>query len=147
VIFWLLLLLLLTSNPVSAQTHQPRHHEKQTKVVVTTTATGYCLPGKMTNDVITIVGHKKAIRNGKKGCIALSRKLAKDLNLKGGKGTYNYKFGSIVVLHGTNGYDGEYIFTDLMPPQWRKYRVDIYFTSVEKCKKFGLKRCRLYVKL
>jgi hypothetical protein len=101
----------------------------------------------MSSDVITIVGHKNAVKKGRKGCIALSRKLAKDLNLKGGKGIYNYKFGAIIVLKGTTGYDGEYEFMDLMPPQWRRYRVDIYFTSVKKCKKFGLKQCQLYVKL
>lgn len=137
-------MLLLTSNPALGSTNQPRQTAK-----VCVSATGYCLPGTMTSGVITQVGHAKARGQGRKGCLALSRKLAKDLGLHNGS-TYNYKFGTIIVIEGSNGYDGEYEFMDLMPPKWDRhkngYRIDIYFPTVNQCYTFGVKNLKLYVK-
>jgi hypothetical protein len=32
---------------------------------------------------------------------------------------YDYKFGTVIVIEGSNGYDGKYLFLDLMPARWR----------------------------
>jgi 3D (Asp-Asp-Asp) domain-containing protein len=131
------MILALTTNPAPALTDQPRQSAK-----VTVTATGYCLPGKMTCGTTTKAGQELARAQGCKGCIALSRGLARDLGLWNGK-PYDYKFGTVIVIEGSNGYDGKYLFLDLMPARWRYYRVDIYFPKLRECRVFGVRRCQL----
>jgi 3D (Asp-Asp-Asp) domain-containing protein len=125
----LLCFLLLTLNPDSGQT-QPRR-----PAPVAIVATAYCLPGTMTSGQRT---HR--------GCIALSRSLAKDLGLYRGPGQYDYQFGAVVELNGAGPYDGEYVFMDLMPQRWRHYRVDIWMPTAQQCRAFGIKKCQLKVR-
>lgn len=121
---------MLIPNPAIGQTNQPRQEAR-----VAIVATAYCLTGRMSNGEIV---HAR--------CIALSRPLAKDLGLKNGPGQYDYAFGSIVVIEGSGGYDGEYMFKDLMPPRWKHYRVDVWFPTLHQCKVFDVRRCQLYAK-
>lgn len=137
----LLLLLAITLNPVDGLTDRPRQTES-----VEILATAYRLPGKMTCGTVTHKGHEEALKKGRRGCIALSRPLARDLGLKSGKGTYDYAFGTVVEIRGSKGYDGEYIFLDLMPPKWKHYRVDIWFPTLRECRVFGARPCSLLVK-
>jgi hypothetical protein len=51
------------------------------------------------------------------------------------------KFGDIVEI---KNY-GYFIFTDLMPPKWKHFRVDIYHPDLKWCKSFGLKRGQIEV--
>jgi hypothetical protein len=95
------------------------------------TITAYCLAGKETT-------------SGKRvypGCLALSRPLARRLGLKSGRGAYDYRFGTRIVVEGV----GCFTFDDLMPPQWRHPRVDIHRPTVRQAVAFGLKRARVYV--
>jgi hypothetical protein len=75
----------------------------------------------------------------KGGCIALSRKLAKDLGLYQGPGKYDYLFGATIEVVGV----GYFTFADLMPEKWRHYRVDIWFLTLRECKVFGVKKCQI----
>ncbi|HZE20751.1 MAG TPA: hypothetical protein VE082_01740, partial [Desulfobaccales bacterium] len=95
---------------------------------------------------VTRKGHAEALRRGHRGCIALSRPLARNLGLKTGQGTYDYAFGTVVIIKGSEGYDGEYVFMDLMPARWRHYRVDIWFPTLRQCHVFGVRTCSLLVK-
>lgn len=99
----------------------------------------------MANGEITSEAHGKLVKRGYQGCIALSRKLAKDLGLKSGKGQYDYAFGSIIVIDGV----GKFVFKDLMPKKWdyhdNGYRVDIWFPTLKGCRVFGVKRCNVRV--
>lgn len=99
----------------------------------TVVATAYCLKGHTTSGPTTSQVHQKG------GCIALSRKLAKDLGLYKGPGQYDYRFGAIIEVVGV----GRFIFADLMPKKWKGYRVDIYYPTRKKCLVFGVKRCRI----
>lgn len=137
----LLLFLTLILNPVVAQTDQSRQTES-----VAIIATTYRLRGSMTCGTVTEQGYKEARKKGYRGCIALSRPLARDMGLKTGKGTHDYAFGTIVIISGSEGYDGEYVFMDLMPPKWRHYRVDIWVPTLQECNIFGVRRCWLLVK-
>jgi 3D (Asp-Asp-Asp) domain-containing protein len=98
-------------------------------------ATAYCLKGPTTSGPTTVEVHQLG------GCIALSRSLAQDLGLKRGPGQYAYKFGAIIEVIGV----GRFIFADLMPPQWRHYRVDIYYPTCREARVFGIKRCQIRV--
>jgi 3D (Asp-Asp-Asp) domain-containing protein len=100
---------------------------------MTVNATAYCLKGHTTSGPTTAQVYKTG------GCIALSRKLAKDLGLYKGPGKYDYHFGTIIEVVGV----GRFIFADLMPPQWRHYRVDIYQPTLRQCRVFGVKRCQV----
>jgi hypothetical protein len=94
------------------------------------TITAYCLKGQKTT-------------SGKRvypGCLALSRPLARSLGLKSGPGTYDYRFGTRIVVEGV----GCFVFDDLMPPQWRRPRVDIHRATLKECREFGLKRARVW---
>ncbi len=115
-------LLLLTLNPATGNC-QP-----QPMVV----ATAYCLKGMTTSGLRTTEIHRML-----GGCIALSRKLAKDLGLRNGSG--RYEFGAIIEVSGV----GRFVFADLMPKKWVGYRVDIYFPSLRQCKVFGVKRTQV----
>jgi 3D (Asp-Asp-Asp) domain-containing protein len=99
------------------------------------TITAYCLKGHTTSGPTTAEVHQKG------GCIALSRKLAKDLGLYRGSGKYDYRFGAVIEVEGI----GQFIFADLMPPKWRGYRVDIFWPSLKRCKVFGVKRRKVKV--
>jgi len=99
------------------------------------TITAYCLKGHTTSGVSTAEVHQKG------GCIALSRKLAKDLGLYRGPGKYDYRFGVIIEVAGI----GRFIFADLMPPKWMGYRVDIYYPTLRQCRVFGVKKCQVRV--
>lgn len=96
-------------------------------------ATAYHLKGHTTSGPKTAVIHKQG------GCIALSRKLAKDLGLKKGPGKYDYHFGAVIEVVG----HGRFIFADLMPRKWSGYRVDIYHPTYKQAKVFGVKRCQV----
>lgn len=111
-----------------------------------TRATAYYRGKFMTNGERPSSGRSKAVAGGKRGVIALSRPLARDLGLKCGPGQFDYRFGVTVVLKGTGGYDGEYVFKDLMPRQWKHYRVDIYFPTLRECRVFGLRECQIWLK-
>lgn len=117
--------LLLTLNPTVVLASQKE------KVMVV--ATAYCLKGKTTS------GPKTSQIKG--GCIALSRNLAQDLGLKKGKGEFNYAFGVTIELIGV----GKYIFSDLMPKQWKHYRVDVWHPTLKQCHVFGVKKCQLRI--
>jgi 3D (Asp-Asp-Asp) domain-containing protein len=97
--------------------------------------TAYCLKGHTTSGPTTAAVHRKG------GCLALSRKLAKDLGLYRGPGKYDYRFGVIIEVAGV----GRFIFADLMPPQWEGYRVDIYWHTLRQCRVFGVKKCQVKV--
>ncbi len=56
--------------------------------------TAYCLKGHTTSGLTTAEVHQKG------GCIALSRKLAKDLGLYRGPRKYDYRFGAIIEVAG-----------------------------------------------
>lgn len=118
------LLLLLTLNPATG------HCQPRQPIVV---ATAYCLTGHTTSGTITA--------DVKGGCIALSRKLAKDLGLYLGRGKYEYRFGATIEVTGV----GRFTFADLMPSRWRGYRVDIWFPALQDCRVFGVKRCQVSV--
>ena len=94
--------------------------------------TAYCLKGQRTTSGKVVYP----------GCLALSRPLAKALGLKKGPGPYDYRFGVKVVVEGL----GVFVFDDLMPPQWRRPRVDLHRPTVKECRDFGLKRARVWVK-
>jgi 3D (Asp-Asp-Asp) domain-containing protein len=134
--------LIITLNPVPVQQCQPIQaagfvSTAATKnTTLTTVATAYNLKGKTTSGPRTTEIHGS---NGY-GCIALSRKLAKDLGLKR-PGRLNYKFGTIIEIQGY----GRFVFADLMPAQWRGYRVDIYRPTLRECKVFGVKKCQVRV--
>jgi 3D (Asp-Asp-Asp) domain-containing protein len=119
--------LLWTIYPVSGIC-QPRQEAMAT-------ITAYCLKGHTTSGLTTAEVHQKG------GCIALSRKLAKDLGLYRGPRKYDYRFGAIIEVAGV----GRFIFADLMPPQWKGYRVDLYFPGLKACRVFGVKKCQIKV--
>ncbi len=100
-------------------------------LLITATITAYCLAGNKTTS-----GKRVYV-----GCLALSRPLARQLGLKCGRGTYDYRFGTRIVVEGV----GVFVFDDLMPPQWRHPRVDIHRATVKECWAFGLKRARVWV--
>jgi len=102
---------------------------------LTVIATAYCLKGHTTSGPTTAETHRKG------GCIALSRKLAKDLGLKSGPGQYDYRFGVLICVSGV----GTFIFADLMPSRWGYYRVDIFYPSLHECHVFGVKKCQVRV--
>jgi 3D (Asp-Asp-Asp) domain-containing protein len=99
------------------------------------TITAYCLKGHTTSGPTTAAVHRQG------GCLALSRKLAKDLGLYRGPGKYDYRFGVIIEVAGV----GRFIFADLMPPRWEGYRVDIYWHTLRQCRVFGVKKCQVKV--
>ena len=134
---WLIAILLITLNPVPVHHCQPLRTIRSCSPGITTTATAYCLKGHTTSGPRTTAIHG---HNGY-GCIALSRKLAKDLGLKCGPGQYDYKFGSIIELEG----HGLFIFGDLMPTMWRGYRVDVYRPTLKECRVFGVQRRQIRV--
>jgi hypothetical protein len=72
------------------------------------------------------------------GCIALSRKLAKDLGLYQSR---KYLFGRTIEVDGV----GRFVFADLMPARWKGYRVDIFFPTLKECRVFGVKRKQVRV--
>jgi len=121
------LILLWTFYPVSSNC-QPRQE-------ALATITAYCLKGHTTSGLTTA----EVYRQG--GCIALSRRLAKDLGLYRGPGRYDYRFGSIIEVAGV----GRFIFADLMPPKWQGYRVDIYHPSSKWCRVFGVRKRQVKV--
>ena len=100
-------------------------------------ATAYCLSGRTASGPRTVSLHKRG------GCIALSRKLAKDLGMKIPGG--GYRFGSWIEVSGV----GIFRFMDLMPKRWDSvgsgYRVDIYYPTYRQCRVFGVKRCQVKV--
>jgi|GEM_PF-655218 hypothetical protein len=108
-------------------THPGRTHGS----APTATITAYCLAGQRTT-------------SGKRvypGCLALSRPLARRLGLKSGRGTYDYRFGTRIMVEGV----GCFVFDDLMPPKWQKPRVDIHCHTMRECREFGVKRARVWI--
>jgi len=121
------LILLWTFYPVSGNC-QPR---QEALAIIT----AYCLKGHTTSGATTAEVHRQG------GCLALSRKLAKDLGLYRGPGRYDYRFGVIIEVAGV----GQFIFADLMPPKWQGYRVDIYHPSSKWCRVFGVRKRQVKV--
>jgi 3D (Asp-Asp-Asp) domain-containing protein len=101
-------------------TLNPDPGQCQPRLTARVTATAYCLTGKTTSGVRTFPG-----------CIALSRDLAQDLNAE---------FGDLVEVEGL----GQFVFADLMPPQWRR-RVDIYYPTLRQCRVFGVKKLQIRI--
>lgn len=101
------------------------------------TITAYCLNTSTTSGPTP----RKIREVHGKPCIALSRKLARDLGLKKGKGQFDYRFGAVIEVIGV----GRFHFADLMPTKWTGYRVDVWQESARKCHIFGVKRCRVRV--
>ncbi len=134
--FFLTLLLLITfyPNPGSCQP-QPRNKADEQKYLIT--ASAYCLKGHTSSGPRTYEIPQ---------CIALSRDLVVSLGLlKNHSRKFSMKnclFGSIVVIDGL----GEFIFADIMPPQWKR-RVDIWQPTRAHCYVFGIKKgCKIWVK-
>jgi hypothetical protein len=126
-----LLYAMLTIQGAASGAGVPPADHKWHRLEACATITAYCLAGKKTT-------------SGKRvypGCLALSRPLARSLGLKSGRGTYDYRFGTRIVVEGV----GCFTFDDLMPPQWQKPRVDIHRPTVRECRDFGLRRARVWV--
>lgn len=101
------------------------------------TITAYCLKGRTTSGPRTAEIQEQHGRPP----IALSRKLAKDLGLYRGPGQYDYRFGCTIEVTGV----GRFVFADLMPTQWRGYRVDIWIPSHGKALAFGIRKAMVRV--
>lgn len=102
----------------------PRPTMCVTMSIVTVTAYHHC-PGSR--------GITSSGRHVKRGMIAVSRDVERNLHLK---------FGDRLLLHGF----GVYNFQDRMASRWHK-RVDVYMDCQSKARRFGLKRYVVLVKL